>query len=47
MRAGLIALFLTTTGCTAFPGCYVGVSLLPPSPIVICGADFTPPEGED
>lgn len=33
-------------GCSHFPSCFVGVALLPPMPVVICGVDSTPKETE-
>lgn len=42
--ATIIALL---TACAPRAGCYVGMSLIPPGPVVICGADIEPEEEDD
>jgi hypothetical protein len=40
-------LVLTTSRCAITPGCYLGVSLLPPGPFIHCGLDASAPDEED
>jgi hypothetical protein len=42
VRFALVAILLA--GCAGTHGCYVGFSLIPPSPVVMCGIDWTPKE---
>jgi hypothetical protein len=48
VRAALVAVLLLTAGCssTAERSCFIGMSILPPLPIVICGVDFSKPKSE-
>lgn len=43
----ILLLVLTTSRCAITPGCYLGVSLLPPGPFIHCGLDASVPEEED
>ena len=43
---GLFAILMA--GCAApARGCYVGLSLIPPAPIVVCGLDFDAGKGKE
>lgn len=43
MKLVLAAALALLAGCTAVPGCYVGVSIFPPGPFVHCGLDVGKP----
>lgn len=47
MKPLLLAALLFLTGCATSPDCYVGVSIFPPGPFVICGVDAEPEEDEE
>lgn len=34
-------------GCSQAAGCFVGVSVIPPSPVFVCGFDSMPAEEDD
>lgn len=38
---------LLISSCTVAPGCYVGMSIIPPGPFVHCGLDASPDDEED
>lgn len=44
--AAALALALLT-GCASAPSCFVGMSLFPPGPVVMCGADFQDESADD
>lgn len=47
IRAAALAALLAATGCATQPGCYVGFSLIPPTPILVCGLDVEPDDSEE
>ena len=40
MRVAALVALLSAAGCAAPAGCFVGLNLLPPSPVLVCGVDF-------
>jgi hypothetical protein len=47
MRTATLLLALLLEGCSNPAGCFVGVSVFPPGPFVVCGVDVDLPQQDE